>query len=59
MHLYMFLKGITVPEDGKIPTKTDLEGFWDLVMLQVRYASQCFRLENIDDNFARNLVLFY
>jgi hypothetical protein len=30
-----FLKGLITSTDGKIPTKTDLEGFWDLVMLQV------------------------
>jgi hypothetical protein len=29
------LKGLTTSADDKIPTKTDLEGFWDLVMLQV------------------------
>ncbi|CAB3996676.1 disks large-associated 1-like [Paramuricea clavata] len=27
--------GLITSTDGKIPTKTDLEGFWDLVMLQV------------------------
>lgn len=27
--------GITIAADGKIPTKADLEGFWDLVNLQI------------------------
>ena len=33
--VFCFIKGLITSPDGKIPTKTDLEGFWDLVMLQV------------------------
>ena len=33
--VFCFIKGLITSPDGKIPTKTDLEGFWDLVMLQI------------------------
>lgn len=35
--------GVTISEDDKIPTKADLEGFWDLVMLQI---------VDVDSNFS-------